>query len=94
MKKAAERSDAEKEIRNVIRQSAHCSFIPGIVQSISGSTSAISLDSVGKQSINRQGSDYHDDISRQTLVESDRVHDVHHSSASSESSSIYDAAKG
>ena len=68
MKKAAERSHTEIETRNVIRQSAHCSFFPGVVRSISDAGENVSLDSSGqtssgKRSINRQGSDYHDAVS-------------------------------
>jgi serine/threonine protein kinase len=62
MRKAAKRSDAEKETRNVVRQSAHCSFMPGVVRSISNSASAISLESMGR-------SDFHDAVSRQTSSE-------------------------
>mmetsp|Transcript_6719 Transcript_6719/g.12639 ORF Transcript_6719/g.12639 Transcript_6719/m.12639 type:complete len:590 (-) Transcript_6719:374-2143(-) len=62
MKKAAKRSDAEKETRHVLRQSAHCSFMPGVVRSISNSTSAISLESMGR-------SDFHDAVSRQASSE-------------------------
>jgi serine/threonine protein kinase len=70
MKKAAERSDAEKETRNVIRQSAHCSFMPGVVRGLTESASAISLDSMGRLSANRPGSVYEDAVSRQPSTDS------------------------
>jgi len=86
MKKAAERSDKGKETRNVIRQSAHCSFMPGVVRGLSESTSAISLDSMGR--INH----YEDAISRQPSAESNRGRQVPRrsldTSASSETSSF------
>jgi len=83
MKKAAERSDKEKETRNVIRQSAHCSFMPGVVRGLSESTSAVSLDSTAKSSINH----YEDAISRQPSTESIRGRQVRRRSLDTSASS-------
>ncbi len=63
MKKAAERSTSERETRSVIKESAHCSFIPGVVRSISDGMENLSFDSSSKLSVHRQGSDYHDAVS-------------------------------
>mmetsp|Transcript_10484 Transcript_10484/g.15240 ORF Transcript_10484/g.15240 Transcript_10484/m.15240 type:complete len:833 (+) Transcript_10484:437-2935(+) len=45
MRKAAERSSAEKESREIIQSSAHCSFMEGVVRSMSGGASVASGDS-------------------------------------------------
>ena len=87
MKKAAQRTDAEKEIRSIIRQSAHCSFIPSVVRNISDSASALSLD----DSLERYG----DAISRQASVDGTRSRDASArrpsgTTTSSESSSVYE----
>ncbi|GAH17373.1 unnamed protein product, partial [marine sediment metagenome] len=81
MKKAAERSHSEIETRNVIKESAHCSFIPGVVRSISDGTGMenLSLDSSSKQSINRQGSDYHDAVSMTQSATSSHSSSYHQS---------------
>lgn len=83
MNKAAKRSDAEKESRQIIRQSAHCSFIPGVVQSITN------MNTLNKD-------EFHDAMSRQQSG-SPAGPDLYRSSAgsiSSETSSIYhDATK-
>jgi len=95
MKKAALRSDAERDTREIIRQSAQCSFIPGVMRSISDSASAISLDSIGK-SKRRNSTEYHDAVSRQTSRDSPRT-DLNRSggtSGSSDNSSYYGTAHG
>ena len=46
MKTAADRGDAERESKEIIRESAHCSFMESVVRSISGSNpSSISASS-------------------------------------------------
>lgn len=83
MKKAAERNDAEKETRQIIRQSAHCSFIPGVVQSIGKMPSTMKRVS-SKQEM------YHDAMSK--LTGSPATPDLNQCSGdsiSSETSSIY-----
>jgi len=78
MNKAAKRNDAEKETRQIIRQSAHCSFIPGVVQSISN------MNPLSKD-------EFHDAMSRQQSG-SPGAPDLYRSSGgsvSSETSSIY-----
>jgi serine/threonine protein kinase len=56
MRKAAERSQTEAITKNAIKESLRCSFLPGVVRSISEMDN-LSYDSSGKQSLNRQGSD-------------------------------------
>mmetsp|Transcript_11936 Transcript_11936/g.18096 ORF Transcript_11936/g.18096 Transcript_11936/m.18096 type:complete len:614 (+) Transcript_11936:229-2070(+) len=84
MKKAAERNDAEKETRQVIRSSAHCSFIPGVVQSIGNMPLSAMKRVASKQEM------YHDAMSKD--MGSPATPDLNKCSGdsiSSETSSIY-----
>ena len=84
MKKAAERNDAEKETRQVIRQSAHCSFIPGVVQSIGNMPPSAMKRVPSKQEM------YHDAMSKHTgSPATPDLNKCSGDSISSETSSIY-----
>lgn len=89
MKKAAERSDKERETREVIRNSAHCSFMPGVVRNLNPlAESAISPKGV----VSRQASGNSQYADALSIMQS--ITPTEPEGSGSDTSSYYSSVKG
>mmetsp|Transcript_17985 Transcript_17985/g.26945 ORF Transcript_17985/g.26945 Transcript_17985/m.26945 type:complete len:359 (+) Transcript_17985:17-1093(+) len=89
MKKAAERSDKERESREVIQQSAHCSFMPDVVRNLNPNVG--SLLATGAMSRHISGSTQY--VDALSIMQSNSK-STEQDGSGSDTSSYYGSVKG
>lgn len=90
MKKAAERSDKERESREVIQQSAHCSFMPDVVRNLNPKADSILAPGGIRRNVSAS-TQYVDALS---IMQSNSKSTAEQDGSGSDTSSYYGSVKG